>query len=362
MDKLKKATYIGVCIAVYLVLAYVFLKYALGIILPFAISFIIVVLSRPIVDKISKYTRVPRSVISLFVIGVILTLGVYLLALAVGAMLEQAGNILTMVSDHLSAEDNYVARAIAFIESFFEKFPFLKNDIAEDTSIYTVALEMAKNAVSELSGGVTRALGELIAKLPELIITIVVILLSLFYFSKDYQRITKALLEHMPQPIKKSLPSVKRDVLFVLSSYLRSYLILLLVTFAEVFAGLLILGIENAFTISIVIALVDLLPILGVGTVLVPWALLSLVTGNTSLAIGLIILFGVVYIVRQIIEPRIVSSQMNVHPLIAILAMYAGLKIAGIGGMIVAPLLAFITKTIYDGLKKEKSIEKAEKL
>ena len=137
---------------------------------------------------------------------------------------------------------------------------------------------------------------------------------------------------------------------------------LLFITFAEVFSGLLILGVENAFVFSVIISLVDLLPILGVGTVLVPWSLISLAMGNTKLAIGLVILFAVVYLVRQVIEPKIVSSQMNVHPLIAVFSMYAGLKIAGLGGMIVAPLLAFVTKTVYDGLKKEKSIEKEEKL
>lgn len=359
MDRLKKSAYIGVSIIAYLALAYVFLKYALGIILPFAISFIIVVISRPIVDKISKHTRVHKSVVSLFVIGIILVLMIYVITLATGAILEQIGNLIELVSQHLSEDDNYVSRALAFVEALFDKFPFLKNEIGDDTTVYSVALEMAKNAVSELSSGLTRAVGAFIASLPEIVVTVVVILLSLFYFSKDYHKITTKISAMLPNTIRKRLPGVKRDVLFVLSSYLRSYLLLLFITFAEVFSGLLILGVENAFAISIIVALVDLLPILGVGTVLIPWAIVSFIIGNTKLALGLLVLFAIVYIVRQIIEPRIVSSQMNVHPLIAIFAMYAGLKIAGLGGMIVAPFLAFATKTVYDGLKKEKSIEKS---
>ena len=115
----------------------------------------------------------------------------------------------------------------------------------------------------------------------------------------------------------------------------------------------MILKIENAFAIAVIVAIVDLLPILGVGTVLVPWSLICAVTGNNKLAIGLLILFVIVYVVRQVIEPRIVSYQMNVHPLMAIFAMYAGLKIAGIGGMLIAPFLAFVAKTLYDGLKND---------
>lgn len=362
MDKLKNSVYIGVGILVYLTLGYIFLKYALGIILPFLISFLIVVMSRPLVDKISSHTRVSKSVVSLFVIGICLVLLIYVITLATGAILEQIGNIITMVTEHLSKEDNYVTKITSFIEAMLEKFPFLKSDLTNDTSIYSVVLDMAKNAINALSAWMTRAIGEFIASMPEIIVTTIVILLSLFYFSKDYSKITSKISSFFPESIRARLPGMKRDMTSVLSNYIRSYVILAFITFAEIFSGLLILGVENAFTISVIVAVIDLLPILGTGAVLVPWALISFMVGNTRLAIGIAILFGVVYVIRQVIEPKIVSSHMDVHPLIAILAMYAGLKIAGLGGMIVAPLLAFVTKTIYDGLKKEKSIEKNNKL
>ena len=349
MEKLKRSIYIGAGILIYLLLAYLFLKYAIGIILPFLVSFAIVVLSRPLVDKISKHTSVPKSVISLFVIGFCLFLFIYLLIIASGAILEQIGNIIEIVSTHLSNEDNYISRILSFVEVIFEKFPFLKSDVAENTSLYSVALDMAKNALNTFSSSITRALGGFIASMPEIVVTAIVILLSLFYFSKDYYKITGKLMSLLPNGLKARVPRVKKDIIFVMSSYVRSYLILLLITFAEVFSGLLILGVENAFTISILVALVDLLPILGVGTALVPWSLISLMVGNNKLAIGLAILFAIVYVVRQIIEPKIVSAHMNTHPLLTIFAMYAGLKIAGLGGMIVAPLLLFVTKTIYDG-------------
>lgn len=362
MEKLKKSALIGVNIAVYLALAYIVLKYALAIVLPFAITFIIVVISRPLIDKISKHTKIPKSAVSLFVIGGILVLLIYLIILASGAILDQIGSIISIISEHLSQENNYITTTISFFESFINKFPFLKNEIFDNTSLQSVALDMATNMVATISEEITRAIGAFISSMPEIIITIIVMLLSLFYFSKDYVKITQKINKHLPEKIKKRLPRVKRDVVFVLSSYLRSYLMLLFITFAEIFAGLLILGVDNALVISIIVSLVDLLPILGVGTVLIPWAVFAFILGNSKLAIGLIILFGVVYLIRQIIEPKIVSSQMNVHPLIAIFSLYAGLKIAGLGGMIVAPLLAFMAKTIYEGLKKEKSIEKEEKL
>ena len=217
-----------------------------------------------------------------------------------------------------------------------------------------------------ISARLTQAIGRFIASMPEIVVTAIVILLSLFYFSKDYHKISGALTRALPSSLQERLPRLKKDIVFVISGYVRSYTLIILVAFAQVFAGLLILNVEGAFAIAIICAFVDALPILGVGVVLVPWSIVSFVIGNQRLGIGLLILFTIIYIVRQIIEPRIVSSQMNVHPLVAIISMYAGLKIAGVGGMIVAPFLAFGAKTVYDGLKKDdetkKCVENGESL
>lgn len=365
MEKWKKSAYIGVNIVIYIALAYVLLKYAFGIILPFAISFLIVIFSRPLVDKLSSHTKVPKSIVSLFVIGTILTLTICLLVLASSALLEQIEVLIYKISEHLSQEENYITKTIDLLERITEKFPFLKNN-TDNTAVYSVALEMAKNMVSALSSSLTKTVGGIIASMPRIVVTVVVIVLSLFYFSKDYGKISSWLRGIFPLSVRDKLPRVKKDVLFVFSGYVRSYAILTLITFAQVFAGLMILRIEGAFALSLIIAFVDLLPVLGVGTVLIPWSIFAFITGNNRLGIGLLVLFTIVYIVRQIIEPRIVSAQMNIHPLIAVFSMYAGLKVAGIGGMIVSPFLAFAIKTVYDGLKKDgetkKDVEKEEKL
>jgi predicted PurR-regulated permease PerM len=129
-------------------------------------------------------------------------------------------------------------------------------------------------------------------------------------------------------------------------------------TFAMLFSGFLMLGIENSLTLALIIALVDILPILGVGTVLVPWSVILIVNGESELGMGLLVLFIAIYLVRQYAEPKIVSAQMDVHPLIVLFAMYAGLKLAGILGLIFAPLIVFVIKTVYVSFKKEKTVDK----
>lgn len=358
MEKYKKTAYIGINILIYLFLAYLLLKYALPILFPFILSLSVVLICRPLVNKISKHTKVPKGIISLFVIGIALTLTVYLTIIALSALLEQIGAMISVAINHLNSENNYISVALAFIDSLVNKFPFIKNNLPESTSVYTIALDMARDALSSLSSSLTVAVGRVVAMTPEIIITVIVVVLSLFYFSKDYNKIAGAISAHLPSGIKERLPKIKNTVLFVLTSYLRSYAILLLLTFSQVFFGLLILGAKNAFAMALICALVDMLPVLGVGTVLVPWSVISFVAGDTRLAVGLLVLFVIVYIVRQVIEPKIVSAHLNIHPLIAIISVYAGLKIAGIGGMIVAPLVTFVIKTLIDGLKNDKEKQK----
>ena len=181
--------------------------------------------------------------------------------------------------------------------------------------------------------------------------------LSLFYFAKDYEKIGRKTVSILPKFLAKKAPQIKNDIILVVSKYVKSYILLLVITFAILFSGFLILGIENSFTLAIIISFVDILPILGVGTVLIPWAIILIIGGQTKLAIGLIVLFVVCYIVRQYAEPKIVSTQMEVHPLLTLFAMYAGLKLAGILGLIFAPLVAFVAKTAYNSFKKEKTVD-----
>ena len=363
MEKYRKIAYIGISLAVILLLLYIFFRFALPILIPFLISFFIAVISRPLINRLCKSTRLNKSLVSVVVMFLLLFIIAYVLFVSASAALTQIGNLLESISEQLSGESNYVTRFFELIDSLKIRFPFLNNSIlgSEDT-VYTMAIDMISEGIKNVSVRITSNLASLVASLPSIFITAVVIIMSLFYFSKDYESITDYLVSLLPSGAKGKLKIVKRDVLSVVSKYFKSYSILLLLTFLELFVGFLILKVENAFVLAIIIAVVDMLPVLGVGVVLVPWALILFIGGNTSLAVGMLILYVAIYFLRQIEEPRIVGKQMNVHPLFALITMYAGLKLAGFGGMIVAPFLAFVIKTLYESLKNKKDIENEENL
>lgn len=363
MEKYKKITYISISAVAILLLSYVFLKYLLGIILPFALSYIIVALARPIINKMCKNRKIPKRLASIIVISILLFLIIYLTVICVSYGIKQLGNITNNIINDLSNENNFLSQVFDKIENLKTKFPFLNNILpGMDESLYSVLLETIGNALKELSTKLTSIMAKFISLLPSFFIMLIVIILSLFYFSNDYDLIAEKIEKSFPEKISKNLPSIKREVISMVSKYLKSYTILMLISLTLLFSGFLILGVKNSFLLALLISFVDMLPILGVGTVLIPWSIVELINGNTFSGIGLLTLFLIVYIVRQIAEPKILSKQMNLHPLVTIFSMYAGLKILGIGGLIIAPFIAFLLKTVFNFIKKEKNVENREKL
>ena len=353
MEKYKKLIYIFLVSAIIVLISFLFLKYILGIILPFLISFLVVSMVRPLIDKICKKTRASRLFVTVFVLlffTVALITGFVLLAVSVS---NQVGNIFDSVVQSLSKEDNYVTRFLDFVDKIEEKIPILTKFTS--TSVRSLVTDMITEGIKSLSIGLTSKIASFIAALPQMMLTVFVMLLSVFYFAKDYDKIGKRLMEYVPARFCKIAPQIKNDIILVVSKFVKSYLLLMFLTFAMLFSGFLMLGIENSLTLALIIALVDILPILGVGTVLVPWSVILIVNGESELGMGLLVLFIAIYLVRQYAEPKIVSAQMDVHPLIVLFAMYAGLKLAGILGLIFAPLIVFVIKTVYVSFKKGKN-------
>ncbi len=358
MEKYKKFLYGFLALAIGALLLFLFLKYILGIILPFLISFIVVSMVRPLIDKICTKTKASRAFVTMFVLFLVMSLLIAGLILFTVAVANQIGNIFDGIVEGLKQEDNYVVRMLDFIDRIEEKVPILSR--FTNTSLSTLVADMMTDGVKSLSLALTTRVASLIGAIPQIMLTVIVIFLSLFYFAKDYDKIGKKLSECLPSSFAKKAPKIKNDVILVVSKFVKSYLLLMFLTFAMLFAGFLVMGIENSFVLALIVAVVDILPILGVGTVLVPWAVIMLINGESFLGIGLLVLFGIIYLVRQYAEPKIVSAQMDVHPLLVLLVMYAGLKLAGILGLIFAPLIAFVIKTVYVSFKNEKTVDNKE--
>lgn len=333
---------------------WLFFKYAIGAAIPFIIGLLIALLISPITRFISKKTKIPHgAVAAVFVILFFFAIS-SLIYLAASRLIGELGNLLLKLSEDpeaisrsLSEIGNVFGSHFAFMQSLFESDALIKLGIDLDRLLP----EALSSMLSSISAAVPAFAMNVLSGVPEFLLCVAVILISSVYFCTDRDTIFSAFASLLPESWQKKLPEIKQKIKSTLWGYVKAYLIIMLLTFCEVFFGLTVLGVNYALIISIIIAVIDILPILGTGTVLIPWAIFSFITSDTPLGIGLLILYGVVLIIRQLVEPKIVGNTLGLHPLAALASIYLGIRFLGIGGIFIGPIAAMLIKSFL--FKKE---------
>lgn len=329
-------------------------KYALVWIMPFIIGFVVALLLRPIILFLSAKCRIPNKVAAIILILLFYAVFGLLLTL-VGIKL-----VLILKTGVASLPDIYKQYIEPLINVSLEKIkdltarldPNMQQSIQNMTSSFT---ESAGSLVSSGSSAAIRALSTTVTSLPGFLLAILLAIISSVFFSMDYGVITRYISNMLPEKVRNFVLQLKKLGGEIGLKYVKSYAILVSVTFIELSVGLLILGVENAVAIAALIAMIDLLPVLGTGGIVIPWILIELIKGNLPFATGLAIVYIVITIVRNILEPKIVGGQIGIHPLAMLVSMYVGLQIFGFIGIFVLPILLVVVKGYYDNLKKARA-------
>lgn len=224
-----------------------------------------------------------------------------------------------------------------------EQIPLLRRILGADAALSPDALA---EAVASLSGGILGWMGRVIASLPQLLLTCSFTVLAAVLFLQDYARITLFLIRHLPGRILRPMVESKRFLLSSLKKVVGAYLLIMVITFGEISVGLWLLRIPYFAALGFGIALLDILPFIGSGVVLIPWGAYELLAAkNTPLGLGLLLLYALVSAVRFFLEPKIVGGRIGLHPLATVTAMYAGLRAAGVAGLFLTPL--FTTLAVH---------------
>ncbi len=202
-----------------------------------------------------------------------------------------------------------------------------------------------KSLVSYLSGLAVNLLSNVATGIPNLILSVLAMIFSTLFVVADYERIFAFSQKNIPDSVKKILTNIQiylTDTLFVV---IRSYILIMLLTFGELSILFSLFGIENAVMKAAAIALLDVLPILGTGGIMIPWAVISLVLGYTKLGLELFLIYGIVTVVRNYVEPKIVGAQLGLHPIITLVSMFIGLRLFGFWGLFGLPVgISFLWK------------------
>ena len=193
---------------------------------------------------------------------------------------------------------------------------------------------------------------EIITSIPAIAIYVVITIMSLYFMCTDKIYMLDLLEHHMPQKWIRKLGKHIREITFSLGGYLKAEATLILISFIISVIGLYLLkiigmDIKYPLLIALAIGFVDALPILGSGTVMVPWAIISALNGDLKLGISIIVLWIIMSVVRQFLEPKIVSGKIGIHPIFTLIAMYTGFKLIGVMGMLVGPIVLIILKSIF---------------
>ncbi len=333
------------------------LPYAAGVLLPFFIAYLVAsALKRP-VAMVSKMTRVPGGIVSaFFVVGTLglLSAGVWL---GVGRGIYELGRILSYLGENGDRLGESVDRIFGSIDSISTRIPMLRENGESLSRISAAIDEFVKKTASDLLGRLSSWVGEFVtrtlARLPETVLYILVTVVASVYISADFDRVRSGIAALIPDKYREGIMKIKGEIRMNLRRCVKAYSLIYLITFGELFLGLGLAGVRYSFILSILISFVDILPIFGVGTVLIPWSLIALALGEKRLFTSLLILYAVITFMRQAIEPKILGSSLGISPLFTLISMFAGYRLFGVFGMIFLPLLSLILFGTLSGKKKE---------
>jgi len=366
---MKKIDVYRCCAYLFLVLgtlltAFLLFKYVLAVAFPFLLAAILGGSVLPLARRVTGFTKIPLW----FTGSVLLTLLFASLTLLAIFISDRILIELTRLSASLAEEGGgelggFISNAVDYVSNITSHLPIVR-DIRRAGGLDEVWDRIDAAAVSSLTNALSsfgRALGEkmtdFIAALPSMLVGVAVVLIASYYFSTG--NAAKCVRALIPSRLHERASGIKRSVLDAVFGWARAYLLLTSLTFCILFTGFLILKVKYAFLLALLVALVDVLPVLGTGTVLVPWAIFSIASGNARVGAGLLILYGVATLFHEIAEPKIVGKTFGLPPLITLVTMYAGLRFFGVFGMLAFPAIIMVIRSVIAGktdISNEKTV------
>lgn len=331
-------------------LIFVAIKYGLIWFMPFVIGFAVASILKPLISFLSEKLHISRKPLSAIVVLLFYAIVVGLLILLGTRLFISMKELFLKLPDMYSSSiEPAVYNMFSNIESILGRLdPALVKDIEAITISFSNSLG---SVISSVSSTVISSIYSIFSSIPSFFITVILSIISSFFFTIDYTRITTFIVRQFSPKVRDIIFDVKHYIVGTLFKFIKAYSILMALTFLELSLGFFILRIENGVTIAAIIALLDILPILCTGGILIPWVIIELIRGNVYLALGLATLYMLITVVRNILEPKIVGAQVGMHPIVMLICMFVGVKVFGFIGLFILPAIAIIIKNLNDSGK-----------
>lgn len=314
--------------------------------MPFIIGWIIALLASPLVRLFEVKLKIKRKagsvVVIVVVIGLIVLVGYLVCAKLIREIASFIQDIPSMWAS-LETDFNSISQNLSVV---YDKLPAdIQNTL---NSIAEQANELAGTLVSRLSSPTLEAVGNFAKQLPTLIIGVIMCLLSSYLFVSERDQITTFVKRYTPEWILLRFRLMKQSVVKAVGGYFKAQLKIEIWIYLFLVIGFLILRIDYAILIAFGVAIMDFLPFFGTGTIMVPWAIVKLLSADYKMTIGLLLIWGISQLFRQIIQPKIVGDSIGVPPIPTLFLLYIGYMASGVLGMIVAVPVGLILWTMYE--------------
>lgn len=356
------------------VVYYLFMKYAFWLAAPFIFAFLIAMFLQKPIRFVAKKTRIKKGILG--AVAVILIIAIILSALVLVGyrivvefkgfgeyIMHKAEDLPQLITE----AERWILERLTFLPDSLEKTATNAiSDFADNLLIATqtdVASTVPETSgIGESLAGIDLSmlatpLGGILStakQIPAILTAVLISIIACFFITCDYDNITSMIKNNVSQEHEKAIVKTKKLFGDIIGKLVKSYATIIFITFCEVSIGLNILkliGVYNGgyiLVIAICTAVLDILPVFGTGTVLVPWAIFSIITSNYGLGIGLLVLYALITVIRQIVEPHLVSMNVGLPPIATLMGMYLGLQIFGVLGIFILPITFFLIKALND--------------
>lgn len=345
--------------AAYAAAIYFAVKYALPVILPFIFGLSIAALvQKPAALLSSRIPRLSKRLCCIIMTASVMLISAMLIVFALCSIFSGAMEFCPSIPEYLAQAEDFVSHA-AKTENSGESSAW-----GRFVSFIAMALEWCIDFISEnykqyLPSVLSRST-KLISGLPSFLTAAVFAIISTFFACGSFDKIIGTIKSCLPPKVNSIISLITQTTVRTISCLLKTYGTLMLITFGELTLGFIIMhllgcGVGNILTAALVISFIDILPILGTGTVLIPWGLFELITGNRMQGIMLLIIFAIIGMIRNFLEPKFMGNNLELHPFFTLAAIYIGGKLFGGLGLIILPLSLIIMRDAFD--KKKNAAE-----
>jgi sporulation integral membrane protein YtvI len=344
-DKKHRFIINSIYYSIVIIIIWFIIKYLFVWIAPFIFGYFLAVIVQPVVTFMTKTLKINRKAAGIISVVAFIILLSLLLTMGLTRLIYELISVFNMMPHFFS---KVISSINAFSDKFTGMFDNLPKDIAHQLGNLFNDFSLQITKLSSFTSGAATFTLKTAAMVPGVVLNIIITIVSACFISCDYPDIRSFMMRQLPEKYQKWAMKIKEFFFKTIASFIRAYLTLMLITFLELCIWLSILRVPHAIMVSALISLVDVLPVLGTGSIVLPWAVFEIITGDIHLGLLLMLMYTFILIIRNILEPKIVGYHIGLYPLCTLIAMFVGFNAFGTVGLFLLPIAIIIIKHMQD--------------